>query len=1641
MKKVDLLVSPFVEQQFPSFYREEGPQFIAFVKAYYEWMESFGNTLYRAGRLTDYRDIDNTLDEFIVHFKEKYLKNIQFDTSTNKRLLVKNALEMYRSKGTERSIDLFFKLVYGTNARVGRPSEKIFRLSDGNFIIPQYLEITYNKYNIDYVGKQVIGSVSGATAFVERYIRRQAGYGYVNLLYISGIKGEFVKGETIGIVVNGVPTYDSAKRATHLGSINRVQIIDKGRNFQVGDIVSFKDSQRGVGGLARVSSVAAATGVVDFLFLEGGFGYTLNADSIVSEKVIGASQVTANTTSSEYYRLFDTLVEPVANVNFVSANGNLSEGDYLYRYNSGGDVVGVGRVLSVSQSEANGDVTLSHVNGSFLDGATYYTSSNTISLTANTIEDRSISGKIMGIPETYVLTISAQSGDIATGQTVYQNNTDVIYASGVISSIIPTSIGNTVTLTSATGAFKQSASLQLEGNTSFTATIDNIENTVGVYDIKKTISRLQYNSANNSGITDSNYVYQYDTTNKITAKGMMVHSSYSAGSGNLTVIPLSGYFEETLPIYTDSNSSIATLITYSQNTSGGDYIQSSNARMFTVYSDTQLNPTTISSGTGASFDIGTIGDTETIFIGTDIVGSNNVSYLDTDRLNLSISSNSGFSIGNHVYQEFNKISFNPSLRINAATGFITLPSANTRFNIGDYIKYDVAAGNTAVNGLTANDTYYVSFSNTTGIIISYVYDKDNRLNTTYDVNFANNVLSQTGHYFYKVAYGTVFELGSGLARTKDNYNRFGATAAGGNTSVYGNSNLIIVGNTTTNSAISSVSNYPNLVSANQQFTTLLLREAAYGLPKNPAGDMQDFIYSCLNFGQFDIGVIGSLSSVDPGSGYNVDPYILAIQREVAAFGRYDFKINIKDATSTFVIGEKINQVQANLTYYDLQVDGGVYGNTYDEVSRTINAAYEISSGSDFIYVPSNTVPVNISTNLDNSTDFISVSGNPFENDDYIRYYTDAGNTAITGLSNNGFYYVVSSNSSGFKLSTTANGSALDITGVTTQSFNSNTIVDAADFILLTGANTYFTNGQQVTYFTNASNTVISGLSNGAVYYVDNANTTGLTLSVTSGGANVAIAPQTPGGTGHFLKTYNENANGHNFVNYSNPHANGVRLLYTTTVGNTAISGLANNTAYYVVGSNTVGFKLESTVGGGALNLTAGSDEYGHYFATIPGFLPREKITTGSANATIQSLYIDGANSFIRIQGNTAAFSNGDTITSFTNPYVSADLVEDPVFVSITSTAKGIIKAGSNTSVLLVKRLTFENTFQEDINVVGDVSSASANVVGVSEDFSTKRPIGLNAIIEANVVTANGQVTNLEVIDSGVAYSNGEIVQFTSEDGSRSGTVKVIVNNSGTGKGYYTTTKGFLSADMKIHDGDYYQEYSYEIFSKLSLDRYSDMFKKVMHTAGTKFFGSAEIIENATANLTFSSLATGQEISFNSQLDVDSNDETIQLDITKHPRNLNPSSKVNGSLDFISIGNNPYQNNDLLLYTTDTGNTANFGLSNNSTYYVVGANSTGIKLSSTLGGDPIDLDNSLAVVEWGHNLIKYINPFSVGDTLYYYTSTGNTAVSGMANATYYTVVATTPNTVKLANTAGSNINITSAGSSEVGHYLKKIVEES
>lgn len=360
MSAIEKNISQFIQNQFPAIYREEGELFVEFVRQYYMWMEDDGNALYHSRRQLEYKDIDKTVDEYVVRFKEKYLADIQLDTAAQTKKLVKHSLDLYRAKGTERAVGLFFRAVFGTDAEIYYPGNDVFRLSDGKWVKPKYIEISSSKHNISFVNKQIVGVNSGATAFVERYIRRKIKSKYIDIFYISAINGEFETGEQVTLsneLMKDVPTV--------VGSLTSLQVIAGGGNFVVGDIVTL-NSDNGVQGKGRVASISDLTGTIDFKIDDYGWGYTANAEIILSEKVLTLQNVkTVATNRSLQYDIFETIKQPTANITILNANNNISalaNGAMLYTYYSNNVVAGIGRVMTYTANGAtNGEIYVAEI--------------------------------------------------------------------------------------------------------------------------------------------------------------------------------------------------------------------------------------------------------------------------------------------------------------------------------------------------------------------------------------------------------------------------------------------------------------------------------------------------------------------------------------------------------------------------------------------------------------------------------------------------------------------------------------------------------------------------------------------------------------------------------------------------------------------------------------------------------------------------------------------------------------------------------------------------------------------------------------------------------------------------------------------------------------------------------------------------------------------------------------------------------------------------------------------------------------------------------------------------------------------------------------------------------------------------------
>jgi hypothetical protein len=296
---IEKKISNFIERQFPEFYLEEGENFVMFVKAYYEWLESEDAPINYSRRLLDLRDIDNTLTKFLEYFQRKYLYGIPFNTIIEKRFLLKHILDVYRSKGTIQCYRLLFKLLYNEDIEVYIPGNDVLRVSDGTWVQPKYIEVTDNGNLQTFVGKEIYGISSGASAVVESFDKQPISGVINNTLYISNLTpkgGQFIKGEKI--ILSSDRQYESdpnlyanivTNAPTIMGSLNYIEILNGGDGFKDGDLLKIakKDPNNrqivsnGIDGELKVLTVGRSQGALSFYIQGSGTGYKQNANVFI----------------------------------------------------------------------------------------------------------------------------------------------------------------------------------------------------------------------------------------------------------------------------------------------------------------------------------------------------------------------------------------------------------------------------------------------------------------------------------------------------------------------------------------------------------------------------------------------------------------------------------------------------------------------------------------------------------------------------------------------------------------------------------------------------------------------------------------------------------------------------------------------------------------------------------------------------------------------------------------------------------------------------------------------------------------------------------------------------------------------------------------------------------------------------------------------------------------------------------------------------------------------------------------------------------------------------------------------------------------------------------------------------------------
>jgi hypothetical protein len=204
----NLKTSLLVNYQVPEFVQEEHPNFIAFLEAYYEYLETkqgsqINDLTNKSKDLRYLSDVDASIAEFENSFFNSYADLLPRNVEVDKAFLIKHILPLYLAKGNQKSFQLLFRLLFNEEVEVVQPNQNILRASDGKWLIENAFRISQNVYS-NYTGNGTktifkLAQVASAETIAV----------YVNGVLKTEATDYYVRKESRKLIFNSAPANNS----------------------------------------------------------------------------------------------------------------------------------------------------------------------------------------------------------------------------------------------------------------------------------------------------------------------------------------------------------------------------------------------------------------------------------------------------------------------------------------------------------------------------------------------------------------------------------------------------------------------------------------------------------------------------------------------------------------------------------------------------------------------------------------------------------------------------------------------------------------------------------------------------------------------------------------------------------------------------------------------------------------------------------------------------------------------------------------------------------------------------------------------------------------------------------------------------------------------------------------------------------------------------------------------------------------------------------------------------------------------------------------------------------------------------------------------------------------------------------------
>ena len=349
--------SLLIPYQLPKFVQEnpDYANFVAFLQAYYEWLEQTGNVTEQSKNILNNMDIDATSQQFIQYFINDFLPYFPSDALVSPQMAIKTARQLYQAKGTPSSFKFLFRILFNSDFDYYVTGNSVLKASAGTWYVPRSVRLaTTNENFLATTNLRLFGVTSKSIATVENAVLS----GTKTEIFISNIERLFQSGEDVTVVdsynqpvyfLNGKVVSSTTEGAETLtakivGQISQININPnyRGTLYQPGDPVIVygglnPNTSNPIGATAEVGTVTSGS-IQNINVLTGGYGYTAFPNTLINitndpgaNAIVGGLNPAANSEANVTYFSIDS-IETKAGItignttygfaNLLSANAN-----------------------------------------------------------------------------------------------------------------------------------------------------------------------------------------------------------------------------------------------------------------------------------------------------------------------------------------------------------------------------------------------------------------------------------------------------------------------------------------------------------------------------------------------------------------------------------------------------------------------------------------------------------------------------------------------------------------------------------------------------------------------------------------------------------------------------------------------------------------------------------------------------------------------------------------------------------------------------------------------------------------------------------------------------------------------------------------------------------------------------------------------------------------------------------------------------------------------------------------------------------------------------------------------------------------------------------------------------------------------